>query len=199
MSRSKPSGLAREPGEVYTLHFVPKLGHAGHYTGWANPGRTANRLIKHYLGRGARITKVQREAGGSWVLAGVEPGTRDRETTLKERGAGRRCGVCQAERAYEAGELTAEEALRAAGWDRMTHHERGLLVHDLGIPEVPASLAADLEADQEPAAKPIEQRWPRPAGRTTPEQDALVDGLIAGWRAELNMPREDAERELEAG
>lgn len=198
MSRSKPSGLAREPGEVYTLHFVPKLGHAGHYTGWANPGRTANRLIKHYLGRGARITKVQREAGGSWVLAGVEPGTRDREITLKERGASRRCDVCKAERAYEADELTAEQALKAAGWDRMTAHEKGLLVRDLGLPEVPAPLAADLEVKPGPApAKPIEQRWPQPAGRTTPEQDALVDGLIAKWRAELDMP--EAEHELEAG
>ena len=89
-SRRAPSGLAWEPGEVYTLHFVPKLQHAGHYTGWATPGRTPRRLIEHYLGRGkgARITEVQRKADGDWVLVGLEPGTRDRETTLKERGAG---------------------------------------------------------------------------------------------------------------
>lgn len=198
MSRSKPSGLAREPGEVYTLHFVPKLKHAGHYTGWASPGRTPNRLIKHYLGKGARITQVQRQAGGSWVLASVEPGTRDRETTLKERGASRRCDVCKAERAYGADELTAEQALKAAGWDRMSRHERGLLLRDLGIPEVPASLAADLEAKPEPApAKPVEQRWPQPKEHITPEQEALADALIAKWRAELKMP--EADRELEAG
>jgi hypothetical protein len=198
MSRSKPSGLAREPGEVYTLHFVPKLGHAGHYTGWASPGRTPNRLIKHYLGKGARITQVQREAGGSWVLASVEPGTRDRETTLKERGASRRCDVCRAERAYGTDELTAEQALKAAGWDRMSLHERGLLVHDLGIPEVPASLAADLEAGPEPApAKPIEQQWPQAVQHSTPELEALADELITKWRAELEMP--EADRELEAG
>jgi hypothetical protein len=196
MSRSKPSGLAREPGEVYTLHFVPKLEHAGHYTGWASPGRTPNRLIKHYLGKGARITQAQREAGGSWVLASVEPGTRDRETTLKERGASRRCGVCKAERAYGAGELTAEQALKASGWDRMTAHERDLLTQDLGIAEVPASLAADLEATPEPA-KPIEQQWPQAVEHITPEVEALADGLIAKWRAELKMP--EADRELEAG
>ena len=80
----------------------------------------------------------------------------------------------------------------------MTAHEKGLLVRDPGLPEVPASLAADLEAKPEPvSSKPIEQRWPQSAGRTTPEQDALVDGLIAKWRAELDMP--EAERELEAG
>jgi hypothetical protein len=202
VSRSKPSGQSRELGEVYTLHFVPKLGHAGHYTGWARPGRTPNRLIKHFLGRGARITQVQREAGGSWVLADVKPGTRDREQQLKERGRSRDCTVCKAGRAYKASELSAEQALKAAGWDRATRHEKKLLAQALGIPEVPGPLAADLaKSDLEPG-KPIEQKWPQPMERVTPEMEALADGLIAGWRAELDMPQmpgPEREYELEAG
>ena len=89
MSRSAPSWLATVPGAVYTLHFWPPYGdpevqHAGHYTGWAEDGRLNRRLVDHALGRGARLTQLQREAGGSWVVADVERGvTRDREHQLK--------------------------------------------------------------------------------------------------------------------
>jgi hypothetical protein len=38
--------------------------------------------------------QVQYEAGGTFILVSVEPGTRDRETQLKERGASRHCAVC---------------------------------------------------------------------------------------------------------
>jgi hypothetical protein len=38
--------------------------------------------------------QVQHQAGGTFILVSVEPGTRDRETQLKERGASRRCGIC---------------------------------------------------------------------------------------------------------
>jgi hypothetical protein len=66
---------------VYTLHFWPKLEHAGHYTGsW---DKLPARLVDHVLGRGARITQVQRQRGGSWVIGRVEPGGHDRERQLK--------------------------------------------------------------------------------------------------------------------
>src|SRR6516164_3192592 len=130
MSRSAPSWLAQTPGEVYTLHFWPPYGDpdvqlAKHYTGWAEQGRLARRLTEHTLGRGARLTQVQRQAGGWWVVADVEPGTRDRETQLKERGASRRCSVCKTARDIEAGRITREQAL--ARLERTTEYERSLL------------------------------------------------------------------------
>ena len=83
MSRSK----------VYTLHFWPKLAHAGHYTGASD--KLPARLVDHVLGRGARITQVQREHGGSWVVGRVEPGGRDRERQLKnQHNAALHCDVC---------------------------------------------------------------------------------------------------------
>jgi len=93
--RSKPSGLAREQGTVYTLHLDPPYKHAKHYTGWAKD--LDARLAEHEAGRGARLTQVQREAGGTWRLARAEPGTRDREAQLKERGRSRDCPICQEE------------------------------------------------------------------------------------------------------
>jgi predicted GIY-YIG superfamily endonuclease len=53
------------------------------------------RLAEHAAGRGARLTHVQLAAGGTWRLASAEPGTRDREAQLKERGATRRCQICK--------------------------------------------------------------------------------------------------------
>ena len=96
MSRRAPSGSpAAEQGWVYTLHLDPPLGHAKHYTGFGKDLQA--RLAEHEQGRGARLTQVQLERGGTWRLASAEPGTRDREAQLKERGATRRCGICKAE------------------------------------------------------------------------------------------------------
>jgi len=103
VSRRAPSGPpATVPGWVYTLHLDPPLRHAKHYTGWRKQveGQEADvghRLAEHAAGQGARLTQVQLARGGSWRLAAVEPGTRDRETQLKERGASRRCQICKNE------------------------------------------------------------------------------------------------------
>ncbi len=96
MSRRAPSGPpATEQGWVYTLHLDPPLGHAKHYTGF---GRDLDaRLAEYASGQGARLTQVQLDRGGTWRLASAQPGTRDREAQLKERGASRRCPICQAE------------------------------------------------------------------------------------------------------
>jgi hypothetical protein len=54
------------------------------------------RLTAHAAGRGARLMEVVGEAGISWQLARVWPGTRARERSLKgSGGAARRCPVCQ--------------------------------------------------------------------------------------------------------
>jgi len=100
MSRHAPKGPpARERGWVYTLHLDPPLEHAKHYTGWKKDVEgqekdIEHRLAEHEAGRGARLTQIQLQRGGTWRLAGVDPGTRDRETQLKERGASRRCPIC---------------------------------------------------------------------------------------------------------
>lgn len=104
MSRRAPTGHpATEMGWVYTLHLLPPypadaaLGQqqARHYTGqWTQD--LVRRLKDHANGNrdAGRLMQVQHEAGGTFILASVEPGTRDRETQLKERGASRRCPVC---------------------------------------------------------------------------------------------------------
>ena len=96
---------------VYTLHLWPPLGHAAHYTGTTPERRLAQRLTDHALGRGARLTQVQLERGGFWVLAQTQPGGRTLERRLKQHGATRRCEVCKAASAYQSGELAAPEAL----------------------------------------------------------------------------------------
>ena len=193
MSRGAPSWLATTPGEVYTLHFWPPYGDpdvqlAKHYTGWAEEGRLARRLTDHALGRGARLTQVQCQAGGTWVVADVQPGTRDREQQLKERGAARRCSVCRAARDIESGRLTKEQALTQ--WENATDCERSLLREIFGMePEAP-----------KPAPVPVREIIPAPSPEPVnygPEIDALVDALIESWttpQTELTP-----ERELEAG
>jgi hypothetical protein len=193
MSRSAPSWLATTPGEVYTLHFWPPYGdpevqEAKHYTGWAEEGRLARRLTDHALGRGARLTQVQREAGGTWVVADVQPGTRDREQQLKERGAARRCSVCKASRDIESGKLTKEQAF--AQWENATDYERSLLREIFAMePEAP-----------KPAPVPVRATIPAPSHEPVnygPEVDALVDALIESWTSAKAEPALD--RELEAG
>src|SRR5436309_1240941 len=194
MSRRAPSWLSRVIGDAYTLHFWPPYGDpdvqfAGHYTGWAREGRLAERLTDHHLGRGARLTQVQRQAGGSWVLADVERGvTRDREAQLKERGASRRCSVCQSLRAAEKGRITTEEALVGSGWDRASCYERGLLLEIFGLDEPPADLAVSPPAPPEPKLFVPAPR-PEPVSEITPEMDALVDALIESW----TCPKGEAE------
>ena len=124
---------------VYTLHLWPPVAHAKHYTGYVpREKRLPYRLADHALGRGARLTQVQVERGGSWVLAQAEPGGHDRERQLKKHGAARRCTVCKAMEGYQAGELSREQALALAGWDRASEHERALLLDMFGADQAQA-------------------------------------------------------------
>ena len=54
------------------VHRWPPQGRARHRSG--NSRTLAARLAGHALGRGARLTQVQPERGGSRVLAQTEPG-----------------------------------------------------------------------------------------------------------------------------
>jgi hypothetical protein len=180
---------------VYTLHLWPPIAHAKHYTGSAMERQLARRLTDHALGRGARLTQVQVERGGSWVLAQTELGGRAEERRLKQHGAARRCEVCKAADGYQAGQLSAAEALTRAGWDRASQHERGLLLDIFSLSQAPENPPAQpgprpgMPAPQAGAASG-EVRVipaPRPASdmhyQATPEVVALVDQLEATWSA----------------
>jgi hypothetical protein len=180
---------------VYTLHLWPPIAHAKHYTGSAMDRQLARRLADHALGRGARLTQVQVERGGSWVVAQTEPGGRTEERRLKQHGAARRCGVCKAADGYQSGQLTASEALTSAGWDHASQHERGLLLGIFGLSQAPENLPAQ---PGPPPEMPVPRNGPgsgvvrvipapRPAPDThyqvTPEVVALVGQLEAAWTA----------------
>jgi predicted GIY-YIG superfamily endonuclease len=117
---------ASRQGAVYTLHFdppykpepdAPRYKWASHYTGWAKDpdAHLDARLAQHEAGQGARLTQVQREAGGSWRLASVEPGDRSRERQLKQHSAARRCPICRAEAQAEASPRLEPEPEAEAG------------------------------------------------------------------------------------
>ena len=138
---------------VYTLHLWPPVAHAKHYTGYVpREKRLPYRLADHALGRGARLTQVQVERGGSWVVAQTEPGGRRRERQLKKHGAARRCQVCMAIKGYQAGELSREQALARAGWDRASEHERALLLDMFGAGQAQVPPPAPSQRPEAPPA-----------------------------------------------
>lgn len=161
--------------KVYTLHFWPKLAHAGHYTGSSD--KLPARLVDHALGRGARITQVQRERGGSWVLGRVEPGGRDRERQLKnQHNAAQHCDVCHCLRDVEKGRITRQEALAQSGWDRASEYERGLLLEIFGLEKEPELVPPA------PAPEPfVPAPSPAPVTEIDPGLDVVVDALVASW------------------
>ncbi len=181
---------------VYTLHLWPPLAHAKHYTGSSN--KIKARLTDHALGRGARMLQVQAERGGRWVLAQVEPGGRDREREIKQQhNTPRRCEVCKAVNGYQPGQLTKEEALARAGWERSSEYERSVLLEIFGLDE-------PLVPHYEPPAIPETELAPEygpevePAPEYGPEVNALADALIESWSPKADAEQQ-AEAELEAG
>ena len=179
---------------VYTLHFWPKLEHAAHYTGASD--KLPVRLVDHVLGRGARITQVQRERGGSWVVGHVEPGGRDRERQLKsQHNAALHCDICHSLRDVEKGRITKEDALAKSGWDRASEYERGLLLEIFGMEKPPPVVPP--VADPKPFAPAPS---PQPAIEIDPELDAVVDVLVASWTSPKTEAFADASGlEAEAG
>ena len=121
--------------------------------------------------------------------------TRDRETQLKERSASRRCSVCRAQRAVEAGDITKEEALAKSGWSRASEYERGILLDIFGLEKQPERIP-DIYSPRlfVPAPSPV------PVTEIDPELDALVDALCAEWNSPKAEASADApELEAEAG
>jgi hypothetical protein len=204
-------------GLVYTLHLWPPIAHAKHYTGYAtSEKRLPERLTDHALGRGARLTQVQVERGGSWVVAQTQPGDGKKERSLKQHGASRRCEVCKAVDGYQAGELSQEQALDRAGWNRASEHERRLLLDMFGLSQAPQAAPAqpagsprpDMPGPQPGPASGEVRRIPAPrpasaAQYITPEIVALVDQLQEGWTREpqsrpgVPPPHPTAESEME--
>jgi hypothetical protein len=179
---------------VYTLHLWPPLGHAGHYTGTTPERRLGLRLTDHALGRGARLTQVQIERGGWWVLAQTQPGGRGLERRLKQHGAARRCEVCRAVDGYRAGELTAGAALARAGWDRSNQAQRSILLEIFGFPKPPeATCAQPPEAVPAPRAE-VSRPEPQPVPEPDPGLAGVVDGLIRSWRS----PKAEAQPQASA-
>jgi predicted GIY-YIG superfamily endonuclease len=130
---------------VYTLHFdppykpdpdAPAYKTAGHYTGFAE--HLDERLARHAAGQGARLTQVQLEAGGTWRLADVRPGTRYLERQLKQHGAARRCPICRLEAQAKA--ETAAEA--SAGPKAATEAEA--VEAETGEPELDDDLELEI-------------------------------------------------------
>ena len=151
---------------IYTLHLWPPLGHAKHYTGSSR--NLPERLTDHALGRGARLTQVQVERGGSWVLAQTQPGGRLTERRLKQHGATRRCEVCKAVEGLESGELDKEAALACAGWDRASPYERRVLLDIFGVEQAPEPA----RLPEVPA--PRQAPEPQVQEEITPEVDTLI-------------------------
>ena len=167
--------------------------------------RLERRLADHALGRGARLTQVQIERGGWWVLAQTQPGGRSLERRLKQHGAARRCEVCKAVGGYQAGDLPAADALARAGWARSSPAQRSLLLQMFALPGPPEAMAAAAArpAPPEPAPmRPVPEPRPIPAAEAA-EIDALTAGLIAGWRipglTARPPPAPEPEPELQAG
>ena len=78
---------------TYLLHLEPAYKQAAHYLGSACG--LAARLRQHGTRAGGRLMQVQREAGGSFVLARTWPGGRAVETYLKAQKQGSRlCPLC---------------------------------------------------------------------------------------------------------
>jgi hypothetical protein len=203
-------------GLVYTLHLWPPLAHAKHYTGTArDERRLPERLADHALGRGARLTQVQVGRGGFWVLAQIQPGGRTLERRLKQHGAARRCEVCRAVNGYQAGQLTAEDALGRAGWNRSNPVQRSMLLDIFGLPEPPEALqdpAPAASTEPEPVAWYSSVPAPRPPsepapfwlcpGQPVPADPALeaaVEALERGWTTPEPEAHPAPEPVLEAG
>src|SRR5206468_4124684 len=153
----------------------------------------------HALGRGARLTQVQVERGGFWLLAQTQPGGRLTERRLKQHGATRRCEVCKAADGFRSGELTEQEALARAGWDRSNPVQRSMLLEIFGLPQPPeeAIEAAEL-VERETAYRLQLAREMYQAGWAAAEADmarrwaALVRPVVTGIsHAELEQRRWD--------
>ena len=122
------------------------------------------------------------------MLADVERGvTRDREHQLKYRGRVPQVRRVPARSAtLRRGQVTTEQALERAGWDRATDYERGLLLEIFGLEAAPPNLAV---RDPRRPSRSRSSPRPRPASparSSSAEMDALVDGLVRAVAGEAD-------------
>lgn len=97
-----PAGVEESArGTVYLLHLDEPFWSPGrtyrwmHYIGHARQGYLVARLEAHAAGRGAKFTRLAREAGCTWHLARTWPGSYDQERKIKRKGgASRFCPSC---------------------------------------------------------------------------------------------------------
>ena len=174
--------MSRHPeGTIYLLHFDQAVSdHARHYLGWASD--LAARLEAHRAGRGARLMEVCAERGITWHVSRTWQGTRDRERAIKDRAESPRlCPDC-------------------------TPSPRPVTKGRSAVPAPSVKPAPPVpEVDLGPGGVwPGRPLTPEAAAAFYAKHEALVDGLIAGWRADLGLkvpaPREpepEPEMELE--
>ena len=107
--------------------------------------------------------------------------------------------MCKAVKGYQAGELSQEQALARAGWDRASEHERGLLLDMFGLSQAPQPAPHSPPPARRPRrpqpgppsgeVRVVPAPRPAPAARhITPEIVALVDQLQEGWTREPAVP-----------
>ena len=141
-----PQAMPGDVGVTYLLCFRDQVGeheryvHAGHYLGWALD--LPHRLREHRAGAGGRLVQVIQEAGLTWTVARIWPGTtRVWEASLKRRGGrARLCPLCDpagaARRALDpfripgAGPNLLGLGPAARGGGRVTSTACELLIHD---------------------------------------------------------------------
>jgi predicted GIY-YIG superfamily endonuclease len=176
MGDGKPS---HGDGTVYLLHLDPPLKHARHYTGWTSD--LDQRLEAHRAGRGARLLEVVREAGGTFRLVRTWPGSRTLERAIKNRKeAPKLCPECSPHPLPVARGRAADTS-----------------------PERRAAPAASADVVPEPDPAAWLRPWPgRPAAPDLySDLEPLADGLISGWRAQLDsatcLPALEADPEAE--
>lgn len=164
------------PGTVYLIHFDQAVAdHARHYIGWASDLEA--RLEDHRRGRGARLMEVVRERGIGWHLARTWEGTRTRERAIKARSEGPRlCPDC-------------------------TPHPRPVTRGRSASAAPAARPAPEPVRDPGPAAAwPGRPLTPEAAAEFHSQHEALIDGLITGWRGAPGVPaprQPEPELELE--
>lgn len=151
-------------GIVYLLHFSRPFKHAKHYTGWTLD--LDARLAEHAKGQGANLLRVIVAEGITWTLARTWTGDRFLERSLKQRGAGRRCPICKAQR--EVNTMQPKDWRTRA----VCRDEDPELFFPLGDVFPPA---------QEAAAKAVCQRCPvRAVCLAWAVQTGLTDGIAGG-------------------
>ena len=172
---------ANELGDCCVLHLDPAYKHASHYTGFSSYGtgpadrrypsrNLAGRIAAHFAGHGARLTQVQREAGGTFRLGRLFEGvTREREQIIKQTSGAAYCDICHGRPApeipasYFTPELTPADtgvtADESARWIR-NRPERSAPVPDAELPPAenpepaPSLPESFWEAEPEPEYEP---------------------------------------------